>query len=277
MTLKTMSLSTKQRREQILSRIYEDGHVEVKTLAVLMAVSEATVRRDLRSLADERQLELVYGGAMLPRSGDFSFRSKSQRNIEAKRTIGRLAAGLIPDHETIFIDSGTTSFEMAPYLRRRRGLKVILNSVRLAAELGGGEGLDLIIIGGQYRADRMDTIGPLATSALDQLRGYVAFIGADGLSVDFGVTASDIDSAHLHRLAIQNARETVLLVDHSKLLVPSLYKIADLSAVNRVVTDKEPPRQWVEYFEERGIEVIYPPMIPAIEERRLTGTVDGVE
>jgi len=253
-----LSLTTKQRQELILTRILEHGAVEVKVLAQDMSVSEATVRRDLRSLADASQVELVYGGAILPRVTDFSFRSKAARNVPAKRVIGRLAAGLVTDNDQIFIDSGTTSFEMCPHLRRRRGLHVIVNSSRLAVELAANSELSVILVGGQYRPERMDTVGPLATSTIEQLRGYLAFIGADGLSRDFGISASDIESAHLYRQVIRNARETVLLVDHTKFLTPSLFKICELGDISRVVTDLAPWPEWLEFLNALGVEVLSP-------------------
>src|SRR5438874_1519173 len=134
-----MSILTKQRRDQILNRIYDRGHVDVRTLAEAMTVSEATVRRDLRALADDHQLDLVYGGATLPRKNDYSFRSKSLRNMEAKAVIGRLAAELVLDNDQIFMDSGTTCFEMLPHLKRRKGVHIIANSTRLALEIGGSD------------------------------------------------------------------------------------------------------------------------------------------
>ncbi|MCL5270055.1 MAG: DeoR/GlpR family DNA-binding transcription regulator, partial [bacterium] len=178
-----MNMTTKQRRDEIMTRVFEHGRVEVKEIAARLAISEATVRRDLRALSDEHQVELVYGGATLPRVSDFSFRSKAMRNVEAKRAIGRLAADLVGDNEQLYLDSGTTCFEICPHLRRKRGLSVIVNSARLAAELGNGPDLSVIMIGGHFRADRMDTVGPLASATVDQLRGYLAFIGADGLSI----------------------------------------------------------------------------------------------
>lgn len=251
-------MNAKQRREQVLDLLYETGHVEVRDLAPLMAVSEATVRRDLRLLADAGALELLYGGATLPRASDFSFLSKSQRNIEAKRIIGRLAAGLVHDHDQLYLDSGTTCFEMCHHLRSKRGLSIVVNSVRLVVELGGGPDLSVIMLGGQYRPDRMDTVGPLTSTMIEQLRGYLAFIGADGLSMDFGITAGDIDSAHLNRQVIRNAREVILVVDHTKFLTPSLFKLAEFDAVSRIVTDQQPPPEWEELLKARGIEVIYP-------------------
>ena len=253
-----MAVSTQDRRDRILAHVYQAGHVSIKQFAAELAVSEATVRRDLRSLADSQQVELVYGGAAMKRASDFSFRAKAVRNVEGKRIVGRLAAGLIADGDQVFIDSGTTTFEMAPLLKGRRGLSVIVNSVRLVAELADAPGLSIIQLAGSYRPDRMDTIGPLAISTLDQLRGYQAFIGADGLSMDFGLTASDIESAYLYRLAIRNARQTILLVDHSKFQTPSLYKIVDWEAIGWVVTDAPPSPEWMEFLAARKIDVIVP-------------------
>jgi len=253
-----MSLNNKQRRDQILARIYELGHVEVKELAAEIMVSEATVRRDLRTLADEGRLELVYGGATLPRASDFSFRTKATRNVEAKRVIGRLAADRVADADQVFLDSGTTCYEMAPHLRRKRGVSIIVNSARLAVDLGASPDLSVILIAGHYRPDRMDTVGPLAASTIDQLRGFRAFLGADGLSTDFGVTAGDIESAHLYRQVIRNAREAILVADHSKFLTPSLFKIAEWDAFSMVITDQRPNAQWLEFLNDKGIEVIYP-------------------
>jgi len=252
-----MTSTTRQRQQSILAQAYERGHVSVKDLAEQMAVSVATIRRDLRALADEGQLELTYGGAFPARNSDYSFRSKAARNVEAKRVIGRLAGEMVADGEQVFVDSGTTAMEIAPYLRRRRGLTVIVNSVRIAEELEA-PGLNVILLGGQYRPDRMDTVGPVATAALEQLRGYMAFIGADGLGMDFGLTASDIESAHLFRLAVRNSREAILLADRSKFVAPSLYRIVEWGAISRVVTDVEPARPWCEFFRERGIDVMFP-------------------
>lgn len=248
-------MSSRQRRERILTELFEHRHVTARDLAAEIGVSEATVRRDLKGLADDGQVELVYGGATLRRPSDFSFHSKATRNIEAKQVIGKLAASMVGDHDHIFVDSGTTSFEMVSFLKRRRGISVIVNSARLAMELDA-PGLSVIMVGGQYRPDRMDFVGPLAMSMLNQLRGYVCFIGSDGLHMDFGPTAADIESASLYRQAVQNARQTVLLVDHSKFETPSLFKIVDWDSVNTVVTDQPPEADWSEFFRSHGIGVM---------------------
>jgi DeoR/GlpR family transcriptional regulator of sugar metabolism len=249
--------SFRQRREKILAAILEKRHVSARDLAADVSASEATVRRDLKALAAEGEVELVYGGATLRRPSDYSFRSKGQRNTEAKRVIGRLAADLVGEDEQIFLDSGTTCFEMLPFLKARRRLSIICASARLALEMDP-PGISVILLGGQYRPDRMDTVGSLATATLDQLRGYLCFIGADGLDQDFGPAAADLESADLNRRAVRNARQTVLIVDHTKFAAASLCKIVDWELVSRIVTDRAPSPEWMEFLSARGIQVDYP-------------------
>jgi len=252
-----MSQATEARRQKIMAQLLDRKHVTVKELASSMDVSGATVRRDLKALANEEDLQLVHGGATLPHQKDFSFRAKQLRATDEKRIIGRLATALVMDGDQVFLDSGTTCSEMVPYLKKLHALTVLANSARLALELNA-PGLSIFLIGGEYRPDRMDTVGPMAMSTLNQVRGYAAFIGADGLSMDFGPSASDVASAHLHRIVIQNAREAVLLVDSSKFGCASLFQIVDWSHIDKVVTDGEPDQPWKRFLEEQDIELITP-------------------
>ena len=252
-----MSQSTIERRQRIMAQLLDKKQVTVKGLADVMDVSDATVRRDLKALADEQGLELNHGGASLSRERDYSYQAKSLRASESKQVIGRLAGELLHDGDHIFLDSGTTCSAVAPYVKRKHDITVLANSARLALDLEGSS-VHLFMIGGEYRPDRMDTVGPMAQAALNTVRGYVAFIGADGVSMDFGPSASDIESAHLHQQVVQNARSTVLLVDHNKFGNASLFQIVDWTQIHQVVTDQAPDPDWVEFFAERNIEVIYP-------------------
>ena len=252
-----MTTSSQNRHDLILKILCENGQASIKEVAIRVLTSEATVRRDLKYLAAKGEIELIYGGAALPRLGNYSFHSKEMRNIEAKRVIGRLAADLVQDNDLIFLSAGTTSFQMASYLNRKRGLSVIGNSTRLAMELAA-PGLTFLLIGGQHRADKLDTVGPLALVMLEQLRGYRAFIGTDGLSMEFGWTASDVESAHLYARTILNAKETILLADHTKFTAPSLYKIGTFDNISKIVTNQKPSDDWMAFLQSKNIEVIYP-------------------
>lgn len=259
-----MSITAERRRELILEQVVSQGHVGVRDAAQEFDVSEATVRRDLRALADEGAVELVYGGATVRRSSDQSIQSRAQRHAEAKRTIGRLAGALVRDFDLLFVDSGTTCYEMRGHLLQRKGLTVVCNSTRLAHALAAKQDLSVVLIGGHYRDERMDTAGPLAANAIDQLRGYVAFIGADGLDPEFGISASDIQTAYLYQHVVKNARETILLVDHSKLTSPSLFRFAGLQEIGRVVTDRLPSLEWQGVLATHGIQLITP--TPTLEQ-----------
>ena len=253
---KRMIPTIQQRREGILALAYRDGHVSVRQLAEHLNVSEATVRRDLHGLSAEGFLEISHGGAAIARNSDTSFLSKSLRNQQAKKEIARLASSLVQDGEQIFIGSGTTCFGMASYLRPKKGMSIIVNSVRTALELQA-PGIHVLMLGGQYRPERMDTVGPMAFESLERLRGYRAFLGTDGISQDFGLTSIDIESAHLLRLAARNARECILLADSSKFDRPALYKIIDLQLLSTVVTEKKPSPEWMDFFQKENIATLF--------------------
>jgi len=244
-----------------MAQLLDKRQITVKELAQTMDVSGATVRRDLKILADEQGLELNHGGASLSPKRDYSFQAKLLRASEAKRIIGLLAGELVNDGDHIFLDSGTTCSEVVQHIKRKHNVTVLANSARLALDLDGTS-VRLFMIGGEYRPDRMDNVGPMALITLHTVRGYVAFIGADGVSMDFGPSASDVESSHLHRQVIQNASSTVLLVDHGKLGNASLFQIADWVQVNTVVTDQAPNQEWAEFFREQNIAVIYPDAPP---------------
>lgn len=252
-----MGQATRDRRQKILEQLFEHKHLTVHELVRALGVSPATVRRDLRALASQRQITLVHGGATLTRDNESSFNARRLRNLDAKRVIGRLAAELVSDDDQIFLDSGTTCFEMVSHLKHRRNLRVIVNSARLALEFDGSSA-NVILLGGQYRPARMDTVGPIAINTLSQLRGYTAFVGADGLSMDFGPSAADIESADLYRRVLANARQAVLVVDHSKFQSASLFRIVEWSAIHCLVTDRQPDPAWMDFLRTQNIRVIYP-------------------
>ncbi len=252
-----MTTTISQRRDKILALAYKNNHVSIKQLSHELGVSEATIRRDLQGIAAEGLLELSHGGASVVRNNaDYSFISKSMRNSEAKKIIASLAINLINDGDLIFLGSGTTCFELAKLLRGKRDITVIVNSVRTAQELEA-PGLNVLMLGGQFRPDRMDCIGPIAAQTLDQLRGYTAFLGTDGLNMDFGFTSIDIESANILHLAVKNSTEVIVLADSSKFDKLALYKTTETHNVSKVITEKRPTNAWCQFFKDNGIELIF--------------------
>jgi DeoR/GlpR family transcriptional regulator of sugar metabolism len=172
-----------------------------------------------------------------------------------KRSIGRAAAEMVHPGNTIILDSGRTTAYLAQHLRGRQNITVITNSVPVLAELGDEPGITVVATGGTLRRESMALSGPAAEASLYDLRADKAFITGTGVSLDFGLSNTNIQEAAVKLMMVKAAREVILLADHTKLGVESLVKVAPLQMIHRLVTDAgiSPQLRWA--FIERGIEV----------------------
>lgn len=252
-----MRTATSERRERILNYIGAVGHVGVHDLARALGFSESTVRRDLRVLSRRSSIRLTHGGAVLVRHFDPSFTGRFALNVEAKKVVGQLAAAMVADGETIFMDGSTTCFQMVPHLKAKCDLTVVTHSARVALEFDVGT-VKVILIGGAYRPGILDNVGPMAIAAIENMRGYAAFLGADGIGTDFGASAFDPECAFVSAAVARNAKKTIILVDHTKFRENALHKIAGFDGISRVVTDSPPSNEWRQFLESRGIALVLP-------------------
>jgi DeoR/GlpR family transcriptional regulator of sugar metabolism len=249
------------RKKKILEKLEREGSILVKELADELGISETTVRRDLNELDSKGQLKQVYGGAVrvektLP-SMNFSISSRNSREIAAKQAIGRAAASFANDSDIVYIDPGTTSWEMIPYLKDKKDLTIISNSVRLLQCLDYIGHHKIIQLGGILRPDRLDTVGTLAQRSIEQLRGYKAFQGGDGVDMEFGLSAIDHESAMVAKTMLTNAKQTIILADHTKFDSPSLlYKIIDIDKIDTLITDKKLSEAWEERCYAASVNVV---------------------
>jgi DeoR/GlpR family transcriptional regulator of sugar metabolism len=249
------------RKKSIIERIERDGSVLVKDIADELGVSETTIRRDLNELDSQKLVRQVYGGAVrLERSSRtfrFSWSNRSTQEIEAKKKIGRYAASFVHDEDILYIDPGTTSWEMIPYLKEKRNLTIISNSVRLQQCMEYIGHHNIIQLGGTFRPDRLDTVGTLAIMGLEQLRGYKAFQGGDGMDIEFGLSAIDHESALIAKTALDKAREVFVIADYTKFESPSLlFKITDIDKINHIITDRPLSGPWTEKCRAANVAVI---------------------
>ena len=122
----------------------------------------------------------------------------------------------------------------------------------------------VIIIGGQYRHDRMDMVGPAAETAIAQYGGFKAFTGADDITIDAGISGADPVTVGFAKLVLTRASEVIFVGDHTKFDNPALYKIADIDMLNYIVTDTKPSKLWLRAAKQNNIKLIY----PAIETKR---------
>lgn len=253
-----MGLLAEQRHQTILDTLRHKGRVLVSDIAQELEVTEVTIRRDLTCLEKNGLLKKTYGGAMLSVSeADMPVRYRQTRNLAAKRIIGRLAAELIQDGDNIYLEAGSTCYEIIPHLAHKNRLTVIVNSLHLMSRLHEQVQHKLIILGGQYRQERMDMIGPTAETAVSQLSGFTAFTGADDIALEAGISGADVATVSFTKMVLRRASRVVFVGDRSKFDNPALYKIADLDDLNAIVTNVYPGDEWAKVCAEKEIRLIY--------------------
>lgn len=183
---------------------------------------------------------------------------KETRRLAEKRRIGAAAAKLISDGETVILDSGSTTVEIARQIRQRKwqSLTIITNALNIALELNGLAGVRVMMLGGMLRPTAYSLAGPDAEQALAKLSADRLFLGVDGLDSQVGVTTPDPQEATLNALMVRVSRETVAVVDATKLGQRSLSVIAPVKSIHVVITDTAAPRKDVEALREHGVQVM---------------------
>ncbi|WP_122156359.1 DeoR/GlpR family DNA-binding transcription regulator [Paraburkholderia sp.] len=206
------------RREAMLQAVLS-GMTDVGALCEHFGMSEATVRRDLRALAEERRIVRTYGGAAASigmHEPEESLDSRRESFREQKAAIAQLAASHVHDGDTIFLDGGTTTAEVARLLAGRRNIRVVTNNL-LAVNLLASSEVSVTLIGGDLRPTSMSTLGPLAQLALSRVSVDKAFLGADGVVAGRGLCEASAEQAYLKECIIRQAAHVFVLVTSNKL------------------------------------------------------------
>ncbi len=253
-------LLVEERRRQIVEQVERDGRATVGALARHFNVSAVTIRGDLEALDRVGAIARSHGGA-LPTAvarTDTPLTIKETRHLEEKRRIGAAAAKLVNDGETIILDSGSTTVEIARCIRQRPwySLTVITNALNTAMELTGLPGVRVMMLGGMLRPTSYSLTGPQAEQTLSKLSADRLFLGVDGLDLQVGVTTPDPEEATLNALMVQVSRETVAVLDASKLGQRSLSVIVPAERLHIVITDTSAPRETLDTLRERGVRVM---------------------
>ena len=250
---------TVSRRKKILERIQETGEVLITDLSKEFDVSEVTIRNDLEHLERKNQLIRARGGAIHSENHvgiDQRLTEKNKMHTQEKTAIGKKAASLIHDGETIIIDSGSTTAEIVKHLRELRQLNVITNALNIANLLMAYSNVNVIIPGGYLRQNSMSLVGPLAEKNLRSFYVDKLFLSTDGFDTTQGIYTPNIDEAHLNSIMISIAKEVILVTDSSKFKRKSLAFICTIDKIKTVVTDNHIPADDKKRLEEAGVEVL---------------------
>lgn len=249
---------TSERRSKILEKIEVDGTVQVNEISKIFNVSEVTIRNDLDQLEKKNLLIRARGGAIkLQRVGiDYKLSVKSKRYSLEKQAIGKKAAELINDGETIILDSGTTALEVAKNLGKFIDLNIITNSLNIVGQMIEFPDLRVIVPGGYLRRNSLSLVGPAAEESLKKYYCDKVFIGVDGIDSQYGISTPNFEEAHLNNIMINISRELIVVTDSSKFKNRSFANIAPISKIHTVVTDKNIPSDEKQALENLGIKLI---------------------
>lgn len=249
-----------ERRREILKILKRDGRLAVDDLVTRFRVSAVTLRSDLGQLAEQGHLVRSYGGAILAQdpAEDFPIRIKQSLNHDEKVRIAQAAAALVQPNQTVILDSGTTSAELAKAIKRRNpgALTVITHALNIAQEFLNAPLISVIVIGGVMRHVSASTVGPQAERMIRELGAHHFFVGVDGLTPELELATPDVLEAQLNTVMMQVAEETTLIADASKFGRRSLSAIGKVDRLTRVITDSSADPAMVSRIRERGVEVM---------------------
>ena len=256
---KSVRLLVEERRRRILELLDKQERATVEELSERFDVSSVTIRGDLDALADAGAIVRSHGGALKRLDQqDVPITVKETLHHGEKVRIGHAAARLIRQGETIILDSGTTTAEIARQLKflKVKSLTVITNALNIAMELANLPHIRVIMIGGILRQMSYSTVGPQAEQILRALNADRLFLGVDGLDPEIGLTTPDVLEAQLNGLMIRVSRDVTAVADSSKFNRRSLSVIADLGDIQRIITDAGADPKLVAALRARNIEVM---------------------
>ena len=229
--------SSEERQGEILLHIKEKGSAAIGEIAERFSVSEMTVRRVLYKLSDAGLIIRTPGGAMVAPSGSMerTFHERSEKMSAAKDALGRTAAGLVQDGETVVLDSGTTTQYIARHLAPRRDVVVITASLAVLEELAGSTGVQVRLTGGVYRRVSHDLCGSSVDEALGSVYADRVFFGAAALSFARGAMNYDQE---MPKAILQAGKQRVLVIDSSKVGIEAVYRFCPIEQCDLVITDQ---------------------------------------
>ena len=251
-------IPTPERQKQILSLLGKQGRLSVAEIVEQFAISEATARRDLESLTSQGKAQRVHGGVIAVDQAppEQPILQREGEQTQEKSAIGRAAADLIHDGETVFLGSGTTVLEAARHLRERRNLTVVTNSLPVLNALAGLKEVTVVSLGGELRDSELSFIGHLTEQALAELRVDKVLIGTRGLSLEHGLTNDYLPETLTDRAILKIGREVIVAADHTKVNRVSTALLAPLTSMTAFVTDADADKTFLQTLKKLDIRVV---------------------
>ena len=246
---------TTHRRQQILSILKRQGQVIAKEVSQAMGVSEDTIRRDLREMAQEGLLQRVHGGALPASPAIADFAGRERITPDGKVAIGRTAASMIQPGQVVILDGGTTAREVARHIPLELKATIITHSPTIALELVNHPDVEVILIGGRMFKHSVVAVGAAAIEAIAQIHADTYFMGVTGIHPKTGLTTGDYEEAAVKRALSHAAAETIVLASSEKLNAASPYVVVPLAEISGIITEKSADRTLTRPYEKLKIAI----------------------
>jgi DeoR/GlpR family transcriptional regulator of sugar metabolism len=247
-----------ERRAVILEALGRDGRVVASELSARFGVSEDTVRRDLRELAEEGLLHRVYGGAVRKSPVSAAYSRRKTESVPAKSAIGQTAAQFIKDGQVIFIDGGTTPFEVAAHLPPDLRVTVITHSLPVASVLAEHPSVHVVVLGGSLYKESLVTVGATTVDGYRAVRADVCILGIASIHPEIGVGLLNYEETEVKRAMVQASAEVIAVASKEKIDTSAPFLLGPVSIVTRLVTDAAVSDETLQAYREAGAEVVKP-------------------
>jgi len=249
---------TPERQKQILSLLSQQGRLSIGEIVAQFSISEATARRDLETLAAQGRAQRVHGGVIAVEQAppELPILERENEQMDEKTRIGRAAAGLVGNHETVFLGSGTTVLEIARNLRDHKNLTVITNSLPVLNTLAGMKAITVVSLGGMLRDSELSFIGHITEQSLAEVRADKVFMGIRGVSLEHGLTNDYLQETLTDRAIMKSGREVIIVADHTKVNRVSTVLLAPLNSMHTFVTDTKADAKFVQALKRQEIKVL---------------------
>lgn len=250
--------SAVERRMEIVNVVNQNGKARVEDLAAQFDVSSVTIRSDL-SFLEKNGYVVRSHGAAIPNTGviaELSVQEKRRQNLGVKSLIGQAAAKLIENGDTVILDSGTTTREIASSLKSLEDVVVMTNGLDVAMELASAPGVEVLMSGGVLRKNALSFSGSQAENSLKNYRFDKVFLGVDGFDLRAGITTHSEQEASLNRLMCEISEQVIAVVDSTKFGKRSCHMIREFSNIDILITDSQIPEDYLQGLREMKVEVI---------------------
>lgn len=245
-----------ERRDHLLGRLAREGKIVAKDVAAELAISEDSVRRDLRDLASEGLCQRVYGGALPVSPAVVGYTERQTVSPDGKRKVASVAAGLVRPGGALILDGGTTALAVARELPHDLACTVITHSPTIAAALLDHPQAELFLLGGRVFKHSAVTCGAAAVEAAQNVSADLCLLGVTGVHPDAGLTTGDADEAAMKRALSERAAETYILASSEKIGTASRYRVLPWEKVSGLITDADPGNPVVKQLKTLGVEVL---------------------